>query len=179
MSQQEEQHSPSRGVAAESGFLRAVSVSPADRQPGRLSTALAGPADPPSCSTRRDAAHEKRRPGVSEIQEILTRFWDQLIAQPNGPLAFRLILQPAHGDYLGHPRRIKRCAGRPATLHVDHLDRSSAAGRLPSGRTEKSKQSHRLCACDGRDLSVPCFALVLPGRSAGHRVRACGSPLYC
>jgi hypothetical protein len=31
---------------------------------------------------------------MSEIQEILTRFWDQLIAQPHGPLAFRLILQP-------------------------------------------------------------------------------------
>ena len=31
---------------------------------------------------------------MSEIQEILTRFWDQLIAQPRGPLAFRLILQP-------------------------------------------------------------------------------------
>jgi len=31
---------------------------------------------------------------VSEIQEILTRFWDQLIAQPRGPLAFRFILQP-------------------------------------------------------------------------------------
>jgi hypothetical protein len=38
--------------------------------------------------------HEKRRPEVSEIQEILTRFWDQLIAQPRGPLAFRFILQP-------------------------------------------------------------------------------------
>jgi hypothetical protein len=38
--------------------------------------------------------HEKRRPEVSEIQEILTRFWHQLIAQPSGPLAFRLILQP-------------------------------------------------------------------------------------
>jgi hypothetical protein len=37
---------------------------------------------------------EKRRPDVSEMQEILTRFWDQLIAQPHGPLAFRLVLQP-------------------------------------------------------------------------------------
>ena len=83
---------------------------------------------------------------MSEIQEILTRFWDQLIAQPHGPLAFRLILQPAHGDFLRHPRRIERCAGRPATLHVEHLDRSSPAGRLPSRRTEKSKQSYRLCA---------------------------------
>jgi hypothetical protein len=31
---------------------------------------------------------------VSEIQEILTRFWDQLLARPTGPLAFRLVLQP-------------------------------------------------------------------------------------
>ena len=43
---------------------------------------------------RRGAAHEERRPEVSEIQEILTRFWDQLIAQPHGPLAFRFILNP-------------------------------------------------------------------------------------
>ena len=31
---------------------------------------------------------------MSEIQEILTRFWDQLIAQASGPLKFRFILQP-------------------------------------------------------------------------------------
>ena len=28
---------------------------------------------------------------MSEIQETLTRVWDQLIAQPSGPLAFRFI----------------------------------------------------------------------------------------
>jgi hypothetical protein len=38
--------------------------------------------------------HEKRRAELSEIQEILTRFWDQLLARPTGPLAFRLVLQP-------------------------------------------------------------------------------------
>ena len=37
---------------------------------------------------------------MSEIQEILTRFWDQLIAQPSGPLAFRLILQPVMATIL-------------------------------------------------------------------------------
>jgi hypothetical protein len=42
----------------------------------------------------RGAVHEERMPEMSEIQEILTRFWDQLIAQPSGPLAFRLILSP-------------------------------------------------------------------------------------
>jgi hypothetical protein len=52
------------------------------------------------------------------------------------------------------------------------------AGKLPWRRTEKSRQSHRLCTCDGRDLSVPCFTLVLSGRSTSHRVRACGSPLF-
>jgi hypothetical protein len=68
--------------------------------------------------------------------------------------------------------------GRPATLHVGYPDRSSPAGKLPSGRTEERLQSYRLRTGDGRDLSVPCFALVLPGRSASHRVRACGSPLF-
>jgi hypothetical protein len=43
---------------------------------------------------------EKRSAEVSEIQEILTRFWDQLIAQPSGPLAFRLILQPIMASIL-------------------------------------------------------------------------------
>ena len=37
---------------------------------------------------------EKSGPDVSEIREILSRFWDQLIAREHGPLAFRLILQP-------------------------------------------------------------------------------------
>ena len=74
------------------------------------------------------AESTKRRLEVSEIQSILTRFWDQLIAQPSGPLAFRLILQPIMAAILAIPRRIKRCAGRLATLHVDHPDRSSPAG---------------------------------------------------
>ena len=65
-------------------------------------------------------------------------------------------------------------AGRP--LYMDTADPAQRAGYLREGL--KSKQSHRLRTCDGRDLSVPCFALVLPGRSASHRVRACGSPLF-
>jgi hypothetical protein len=32
---------------------------------------------------RRCAVSEKRKADMSEIQEILTRFWDQLIAQPS------------------------------------------------------------------------------------------------
>src|SRR5262252_1220561 len=126
---------------------------------------------------RRSVVQEKRRADVSEIQEILTRFWDQLIAQPNGPLAFRLILQPIMVTILAIIDGVKD-ADRPAALHVDPLDRSSPSGRLPPRRTEKSNQGYRLRTCHGRDLSVHCFTQVLSGRSASHCVRGCGSSLF-
>jgi hypothetical protein len=73
--------------------------------------------------------HEKRRPEVSEIQEILTRFWDQLIAQPNGPLAFRLILQPIMVTILAIIDGVKDArADRPLytwTLLTDSVHRGS------------------------------------------------------
>ena len=78
---------------------------------------------------RRCAMHEKRSPEVSAIQEILTRFWDQLIAQPNGPLAFRLILQPIMVTILAIIDGVKDVrAGRPLytwTLLTDPEHRAS------------------------------------------------------
>jgi hypothetical protein len=66
---------------------------------------------------------------VSEIQEILTRFWDQLIAQPSGPLAFRLILQPIMVTILAILDGVKDArAGRPLytwTLLNDPAHRGS------------------------------------------------------
>ena len=66
---------------------------------------------------------------MSEIQEILTRFWDQLIAQPNGPLAFRLILQPIMVTILAIIDGVKDArAGRPLytwTLLTDSVHRGS------------------------------------------------------
>jgi hypothetical protein len=66
---------------------------------------------------------------VSEIQEILTRFWDQLIAQPSGPLAFRLILQPIMVTILAIIDGVKDArAGRPLytwTLLTDPAHRAS------------------------------------------------------
>ena len=95
MSQQEEQHSPSRGVAAEvqDFYERYPYPRPIDSLEIIDGSGRTGRAA--GCSTRPEAPREERRPEVSEIQEILTRFWDQLIAQPHGPLAFRLILQPS------------------------------------------------------------------------------------
>ena len=115
---------------------------------------------------------------MSEIQEILTRFWDQLIAQPHGPLAFRLILQPLMATFFAIRDGLKDArAGRPLYTWSILTDPAHRADYLREG-LKRVSQSYRLCACDGRDLSIPCFALVLPGRSAGHRVRACGAPLY-
>ena len=66
---------------------------------------------------------------MSEIQEILTRFWDQLIAQPTGPLAFRLILQPIMVTILAIIDGVKDArAGRPLytwTLLADPAHRAS------------------------------------------------------
>jgi hypothetical protein len=66
---------------------------------------------------------------VSEIQEIFTRFWDQLIAQPSGPLAFRLILQPIMASILAFRDGLKDAReGRPLytwTLLTDPAQRAS------------------------------------------------------
>ena len=66
---------------------------------------------------------------MSEIREILTRFWDQLIAQPNGPLAFRLVLQPIMASILAFRDGLKDArAGRPLytwTLLTDPEHRAS------------------------------------------------------
>jgi hypothetical protein len=66
---------------------------------------------------------------VSEIQEILTRFWDQLIAQPHGPLSFRLILQPIMATILAIRDGLKdERAGRPLftwTILTDPVHRAS------------------------------------------------------
>ena len=107
-----------------------------------------------SCSTRRADVNEERSLSMSVIQETLTRFWDQLIAQPSGPLAFRFILQPAMAAVLAALDGLKDARTRPATLLANHLVRPLPAGLLPSRRAEKTQQSHRLCARDGRDLPV-------------------------
>jgi len=72
---------------------------------------------------------EKRIPDVSEIKEILTRFWDQLIAQPSGPLAFRVVLQPIMAAILAIIDGVKDArAGRPLytwTILTDPAHRAS------------------------------------------------------
>jgi hypothetical protein len=66
---------------------------------------------------------------VSEIQEILTRFWDQLLARPTGPLAFRLVLQPIMAAILAILDGLKDArAGRPLytwTILTDPVHRAS------------------------------------------------------
>ena len=71
---------------------------------------------------------------MSEIQEILTRFWDQLIAQPSGPLAFRLILQPAMATILAIRDGLKDArSGRPPYSRTILSDPSKRAAYLREG----------------------------------------------
>ena len=115
---------------------------------------------------------------MSEIQEILTRFWDQLIAQPSGPLAFRLILQPIMAAILAILDGLKDArAGRPLYTWTILTDPAQRASYLREGLK-------RVCR-------VIIFALVMDaiyqflvlrwfylGEALSHRVRACGSPLF-
>ena len=77
---------------------------------------------------------------MSEIQEILTRFWDQLIAQPSGPLAFRLILQPIMAAILAFRDGLKDArAGRPLFTWTMLTDPAQRAGHLREGLKRVSR----------------------------------------
>ena len=71
---------------------------------------------------------------MSEIQEILTRFWDQLIAQPRGPLAFRFILNPIMAAFFAIRDGLKDArAGRPLYTWTILTDPAQRAGYLREG----------------------------------------------
>jgi hypothetical protein len=77
---------------------------------------------------------------MSEIQEILTRFWDQLIAQPSGPLAFRLILQPVMATILAVLDGLKDArSGRAPYLRTILSDPSQRAAYLREGLKRVSR----------------------------------------
>jgi hypothetical protein len=77
---------------------------------------------------------------MSEIQEILTRFWDQLIAQPSGPLAFRLILQPVMATILAVLDGVKDArTGRAPYLRTILSDPSQRAAYLREGLKRVSR----------------------------------------
>ena len=77
---------------------------------------------------------------MSEIQEVLTRFWDQLIAQPSGPLAFRLILQPLMATILAILDGLKDArTGRPPFLRTILNDPSQRGAYLREGLKRVSR----------------------------------------
>jgi hypothetical protein len=77
---------------------------------------------------------------MSEIQEILTRFWVQLIAQPHGPLAFRLILQPLMATILAGIDGVKDArAGRPLYTWALLTDPAHRASYLREGLKRVSR----------------------------------------
>jgi hypothetical protein len=89
---------------------------------------------------RCSAVHEEKEPEMSEIQEILTRFWDQLIAQPSGPLAFRLILQPLMATILAVLDGMKDArVGRPPFFRTIVNDPSQRGAYLREGLKRVSR----------------------------------------
>jgi hypothetical protein len=77
---------------------------------------------------------------VSEIQEFLTRFWDQLIAQPHGPLAFRFILNPVMATILAVRDGLKDArAGRPLFTWTMLTDPAQRGGHIREGLKRASR----------------------------------------
>ena len=77
---------------------------------------------------------------MSEIKEILTRFWDQLIAQPHGPLAFRLVLQPIMASILAIIDGVKDArADRPLYTWTILTDPAHRASYLREGLRRVSR----------------------------------------
>ena len=77
---------------------------------------------------------------MSMIQETLTRFWDQLIAQPSGPLAFRFILQPVMATILATRDGLKDArTGRPPFARTVLSDPSQRAAYLREGLKRLSR----------------------------------------
>ncbi len=77
---------------------------------------------------------------MSEIQEFFTRFWDQLIAQWNGPLSFRLILNPVMATILALRDGLKDArAGRSPYLQTILFDPSQRAAYLREGLKRVSR----------------------------------------
>jgi len=77
---------------------------------------------------------------VPEIREILTRFWDQLIAQSSGPLRFRLMLQPITAIILAVLDGLKDArAGRSPYTWTILTDPARRAGHLREGLKRVSR----------------------------------------
>ena len=77
---------------------------------------------------------------MSEIREILSRFWDQLIAREHGPLAFRLILQPIMVTILAIRDGVEDTrAGRPLYTWTILTDRAHRGAYLREGLRRVSR----------------------------------------
>ena len=77
---------------------------------------------------------------MSEIQDFLTRFWDQLIAQWSGPLSFRLILNPVMATILAVLDGLKDArAGRSPYLRTILFDPSQRGAYLREGLKRVSR----------------------------------------
>lgn len=71
---------------------------------------------------------------MSELQEILNRFWTDLMARPNGPYGFRFMLQPAMATLMALIDGIKDArTGRSPYFWTIINDSQQRAGRLHEG----------------------------------------------
>lgn len=77
---------------------------------------------------------------MTEIQEVLTRIWTDLMSRPSGPYAFRFVLQPVMALIFASLDGIKDArGGRAFYLKTILTDSEKRAGRLREGLKATSR----------------------------------------
>lgn len=77
---------------------------------------------------------------MTEIQEVLTRIWTDLMSRPSGPFAFRFVLQPVMALIFASLDGLKDArGGRSYYLKTILTDSEKRAGRLREGLKATSR----------------------------------------
>ena len=77
---------------------------------------------------------------MTDIQEVLTRIWTDLLSRPSGPFAFRFVLQPVMALIFAWLDGLKDArGGRAYYLKTILTDSEKRAGRLREGLKATSR----------------------------------------
>jgi|SRR5215813_12004196 len=86
------------------------------------------------------AARNRQKVKAPNVEEILKRVWDNLIARATGPMNFRLIIQPAVASFLAIRAGLKDAReGRPTFLWTAVTNREHRPELFRQGRKDVAK----------------------------------------
>ena len=113
--------------------------------------------------------------GFSE--EVRNRVWEQLVARPTGPMAFRFVLQPVMAAIAALRDGVSDAKSRRSPYFWTLLIIRLAARSSPVRRTDLYRAGHFVGALHGRHLPMDRAQDILSRRGGDRRDRARLFPL--